>query len=130
MMKSAQIPISENIKMSLIRGVIKGRHHGELKDALERYPVKFDEQQFLKVLEDLCLNEKHHWLPELLKKISSEEFSRSFFKGLELLCIQLIHCGKCSPAIYIYKGMIKPSGESEYAKELIEQMVKVGMVCA
>lgn len=65
MMKSAEIEVSHDSKFALIRGlIIKGDFEG-FKTALLDNSITIDEETFLVALEDLSLNDRHLWLPEV-----------------------------------------------------------------
>lgn len=65
MMKSAQIPVNDQAKFALIRGIIINGNLDEFKTALEKYPFELSEETFLPALEDLCFNDRHTWLLEV-----------------------------------------------------------------
>lgn len=60
-----KVPINDTAKFALIRGTIIKGDITQFRAALQKYPVLIDEQKFLLALEDLCLNDKHLWLPEV-----------------------------------------------------------------
>lgn len=68
MIKFAEVAISDESKFALIRGlIIKGDFEG-FKTALADYSIVIDEETFLVALEDLTLNDRHLWLPEVCAK--------------------------------------------------------------
>lgn len=123
MMKTAQMSVTEEAKFALLRGLMKNGDLADLRVALKKWPLQLDEQNFLTAIEDLCLNDRHSWLEELLNTAQLETFSPHFAKQVQTLCIQLINCRKHYAAFYAYKTLVKPSSEVGYAKDLIKQMV-------
>lgn len=65
MMKFAEIPITSKTRFALVRGLIIKGNLEEFKEALVTYNFEMDEETFLSAVEDLCLNDKHFWLPEV-----------------------------------------------------------------
>lgn len=70
MMKSAQIPFSDDTKFSLIRGLIINGSQEDFKTALQKYPLILDEEKFLIALEDSCSNNKHLWLQKVCELVT------------------------------------------------------------
>lgn len=65
MMKLAEVPITNQTKFSLSRGLIINGNLEELKTAFTKYQIVLDEESFLKATEDLALNDRYLWLPEV-----------------------------------------------------------------
>lgn len=65
MIKLAGISATDATKFALIRGLIIKGDLDEFKIGLQNQKIKMDEENFLIILEDLCVNDKHFWLPEV-----------------------------------------------------------------
>lgn len=67
-MRSSHIPESNNTIFSLFRGLVIQGNYTQFEQALQKYQLHLNEQQFLKLLFDAGINDTHTWLSEVCTK--------------------------------------------------------------
>lgn len=68
MMQASQVPRNNDTTFSLYRGLIIRDNYAEFEQALQKYSLHLNEQQFLKLLYDAGVAATHMWLPKVCIK--------------------------------------------------------------
>ncbi|KAK9878882.1 hypothetical protein WA026_003711 [Henosepilachna vigintioctopunctata] len=129
-MVHAKIPESNNSWFAIVKGVAQRKQLNEFTEVLDNYPISFDEDLLIDLLDSIGFAENHNWIKYIMKFVKPDSFSSSFFYKLGNLRFNLIQNGKYDSAVEIYKTFIQSKPGVKYGVDLMSEMLNCSVPVA